>query len=324
MDIREEEVEKFLDEHNDFTKSYFERKATSSMVDHWLANRSHRPGSRAMQVNHVRNDGKPERKSLGPSVLPSEKLKSLLSDDIDAMKSHSSRRKSELEVLDEKELFMELIRDIANELDINRLSHKILVNVSILTNADRCSLFLVQGSRDHKVLVSKLFDVTADSTVQESMCSDGDEIVVPLGVGIAGHTAQTGETVNIKNAYAVWFSSEVCARVCTYWILTWRNYVHAMYLISCSVPRPSLKKITFCCMREKTAEGGFLRNETVSDTLTQIRSAGFFVLRLKNIWRTQILSRVVHNNLSCFHFILFIPRTAWKQRYFFSFFQKVS
>ena len=214
MDIREEEVEKFLDEHNDFTKSYFERKATSSMVDHWLANRSHRPGSRAMQVNHVRNDGKPERKSLGPSVLPSEKLKSLLSDDIDAMKSHSSRRKSELEVLDEKELFMELIRDIANELDINRLSHKILVNVSILTNADRCSLFLVQGSRDHKVLVSKLFDVTADSTVQESMCSDGDEIVVPLGVGIAGHTAQTGETVNIKNAYAVWFSFwSVCACV---------------------------------------------------------------------------------------------------------------
>lgn len=62
-------------------------------------------------------------------------------------------------LLDEGELFMELIRDVSNELDIDVLCHKILVNVGLLTRADRGSLFLVRG----KHLVAKLFDVTVDT-----------------------------------------------------------------------------------------------------------------------------------------------------------------
>lgn len=62
--------------------------------------------------------------------------------------------------LDEGELFMELIRDVANELDIDVLCHKILVNVSLLTYADRGSLFLAKGSANNRYLVAKLFDVT--------------------------------------------------------------------------------------------------------------------------------------------------------------------
>jgi hypothetical protein len=37
------------------------------------------------------------------------------------------------------------VKDICNELDVRSLCHKILQNVSILLNADRGSLFLVQG-----------------------------------------------------------------------------------------------------------------------------------------------------------------------------------
>lgn len=62
--------------------------------------------------------------------------------------------------LDEGELFMELIRDVANELDIDVLCHKILVNVGLLTHADRGSLFLAKGTPTNKYLVAKLFDVT--------------------------------------------------------------------------------------------------------------------------------------------------------------------
>lgn len=68
-----------------------------------------------------------------------------------------------LENLDEGELFMELIRDIANELDINVLCHKILVNVGLLTHADRGSLFLANGPPNNRHLVAKLFDVTQDT-----------------------------------------------------------------------------------------------------------------------------------------------------------------
>lgn len=58
---------------------------------------------------------------------------------------------------------MELVRDVANELDINVLCHKILVNVGLLTHADRGSLFLVKGDGENRVLVAKLFDVTEDT-----------------------------------------------------------------------------------------------------------------------------------------------------------------
>lgn len=204
MSLSSDLVEKYLDEHHDFAKSYFERKATSSMVDNWMSSRSHRPGSRAMQVNHLQRDSaKPQIILKTDGDFTNGKLNSIFGSARDGRKPSMPRRKSKLGDLDEKELFMELIRDIANELDINMLSHKLLVNVSILTNSDRCSLFLVRGSRENRVLVSKLFDVTSESTVNESIRSEEDEICVPLGVGIAGHTAATGETINIKDAYSV-------------------------------------------------------------------------------------------------------------------------
>lgn len=60
---------------------------------------------------------------------------------------------------------MELIRDISNELDIDVLCHKILVNVCLLTHADRGSLFLTAsgGPNPNRELVAKLFDVTQDT-----------------------------------------------------------------------------------------------------------------------------------------------------------------
>ena len=53
------------------------------------------------------------------------------------------KTRQELESLNERELIFELVKDICNDLDVRSLCHKILKNVSILTNADRCSLFLV-------------------------------------------------------------------------------------------------------------------------------------------------------------------------------------
>ena len=46
----------------------------------------------------------------------------------------------------------ELVIDICNDLDVTSLCHKILQNVCLLVNADRCSLFLVQGEDDNRLL----------------------------------------------------------------------------------------------------------------------------------------------------------------------------
>ena len=48
---------------------------------------------------------------------------------------------------------MELVRDIAQDLDLVSLCFKILLNVGILTNGDRCSLFLIFGSGDQRYVL---------------------------------------------------------------------------------------------------------------------------------------------------------------------------
>ena len=99
---------------------------------------------------------------------------------------------------------MELLRDVVSpDFDVNSLSHKILVNVILLTNADRSSLFLVEGPEDNPVLVSRLFDVMENSTVESALHEEVDAIKMPAGVGIAGYVAQTGEALNLEDAYEV-------------------------------------------------------------------------------------------------------------------------
>lgn len=113
-------------------------------------------------------------------------------------------RRRDLDTLDESELFMELIRDVANELDIDVLCHKILVNVSLLTHADRGSLFLARGTPDNRYLVAKLFDVRQDTKFEEAVKkARTEEIRIPFGVGIAGTVAQSKALINIKDAYQV-------------------------------------------------------------------------------------------------------------------------
>ena len=69
----------------------------------------------------------------------------------------------DLELLAQNDKLMDLILDISNELDINVLCHKILVNVCRLTQADRSSLFLARGPRGKRYLEAKLFDVQVDT-----------------------------------------------------------------------------------------------------------------------------------------------------------------
>lgn len=114
------------------------------------------------------------------------------------------RPQRDLDHMDESELFMELIRDVANELDIDVLCHKILRNVSLLTHADRGSLFLARGQANNRYLVAKLFDVRHDTELEEAIKqARNEEIRIPFGVGIAGTVAQNKTLINIKDAYNV-------------------------------------------------------------------------------------------------------------------------
>ncbi|KAK4296300.1 hypothetical protein Pmani_031195 [Petrolisthes manimaculis] len=189
FDLTEVQVQSYLDRH-------------PHVVERWL--REHSP---LAAFRKVRGRGGGETPS---SATPTESNTHLV-----ANYSYASRRNSltswlspktgktrKVERLTEPELFMELIRDISTELDIDTLCHKILVNVGHLTHADRASLFLAQGPPSARCLVAKLFDVTVDTVLEEALSNAADrEILLPWGVGIVGHVADTKEVINIKDAY---------------------------------------------------------------------------------------------------------------------------
>ncbi|XP_054826097.1 dual 3',5'-cyclic-AMP and -GMP phosphodiesterase 11A [Eublepharis macularius] len=101
----------------------------------------------------------------------------------------------------ERQFFLELVKDISNDLDLAALSYKILIFVCLMVDADRGSLFLVEGGAK-KSLVSKVFDVHAGTPLLPCYSSeDSNEVQVPWGKGIIGYVAQHGETVNIPDAY---------------------------------------------------------------------------------------------------------------------------
>lgn len=226
-------VEQWLDNHPDFVQDYFSRKATRTLIDGWLYEHSGSMESPAAiggsllgyDMSSTGSNSKassgantPVRKIstqefekrgqiLKPMVFTVDGVPSFLGSAAslpDNSPPKPRRRRSELKVLDERELMYELLLDICNDLDMTSLYHKILQNVSLLLGADRCSLFLVEGEKNTSdfCLCSKLFDVSIRSTVQDSTRLS-QEIRVPWGTGIVGHVAMTGEVLNIPDAYEV-------------------------------------------------------------------------------------------------------------------------
>ncbi len=87
------------------------------------------------------------------------------------------------------EILLNVMRSVASELEIDQLLQKIVAKTSEAMNADRCTLFLI----DRK---------TGDLWSKVAQGPNLAEIRVPRGMGIAGHVALTGETVNIRDAYS--------------------------------------------------------------------------------------------------------------------------
>ena len=214
MMLTKDEVSQFLKNNPEFTNEYFLNHASPKIVERWVQQRS-----RKLSVPDISRVNKISRSCTDLVLRPlpaasNTKLNRFLgsgsglnngNDKNQETPIQRPKRKTfeELSALNEKDLFMELIRDIAYELDVDELSHKILVNVSILTRCDRSSLFLCKGHKDRKYLISRLFDVTADSTVEEAVKPIEEAIIIPFGVGIAGNAASSGEMINIEDAYKV-------------------------------------------------------------------------------------------------------------------------
>ena len=87
------------------------------------------------------------------------------------------------------ETLLKVMKSVASELHIDELLKRIVNSTSEVMNAERASLFLVDPK-------------TGDLWSKVAQGIESMEIRVPIGVGIAGHVAMTGETINIEDAYA--------------------------------------------------------------------------------------------------------------------------
>ncbi|XP_074034856.1 phosphodiesterase 11 isoform X2 [Leptinotarsa decemlineata] len=230
------QMESWMDEHPDFVNDYFLRKATRQVVEQWQVSHATPTSSSVELASPTHNQSRassgattPVRKIsahefergglLKPMINTIDGQPTFLTNENQTPGGTSSptpgrrhrRSRHELRQMDEKDLIFELVKDICNELEVRCLCHKILQNVCMLLHADRGSLFLVQGDKNSgcphspgsgnrdRCLVSKLFDVCSKSTLMEM--EKKEEIKIPLGTGIVGYVAESGEPVNIPDAY---------------------------------------------------------------------------------------------------------------------------
>nr|DBA28713.1 TPA: hypothetical protein GDO54_009020 [Pyxicephalus adspersus] len=105
----------------------------------------------------------------------------------------------ELVQVEESEIFFELIKDMQESINMEKVVFKTLKRISILIHADRCSLFMYRQRNGTPELATRLFNVNDKSKLEDCLVPPDSEIVFPLDFGVVGHVAHTKKTINIKD-----------------------------------------------------------------------------------------------------------------------------
>ncbi|XP_066468722.1 rod cGMP-specific 3',5'-cyclic phosphodiesterase subunit beta [Tiliqua scincoides] len=100
---------------------------------------------------------------------------------------------------EESETFFELIQDMQDSINMEKVVFKTLRRISTVIGADRCSLFMYRQRNGTPELATQLFNVHKESTLEECLVTPDCEIVFPLDFGVVGYVAQTKKTMNVQN-----------------------------------------------------------------------------------------------------------------------------
>ncbi|CAB3377218.1 Hypothetical predicted protein [Cloeon dipterum] len=101
------------------------------------------------------------------------------------------------------DFLLKVVKSIFQDMvSMDALVVKVMTYAQRLVDADRASLFLVDSR--NKELYARIFDMGTDESKdsEENSSTRGKEIRFPLGTGIAGQVALTGEVLNITDAYS--------------------------------------------------------------------------------------------------------------------------
>uniref|UniRef100_A0AAX7V5U9 Phosphodiesterase n=1 Tax=Astatotilapia calliptera TaxID=8154 RepID=A0AAX7V5U9_ASTCA len=106
---------------------------------------------------------------------------------------------STISKIEESKIMYDLIKDMQENINMEKVVFKILRRVSALLHADRCSLFMYRQRNGVGELATRLFNVSKDSEFDDCIVPPDSEIVYPLDMGIVGNVALTKKSVNVKN-----------------------------------------------------------------------------------------------------------------------------
>uniref|UniRef100_A0A3B3X975 Phosphodiesterase n=1 Tax=Poecilia mexicana TaxID=48701 RepID=A0A3B3X975_9TELE len=141
-------------------------------------------------------------KTLSPSSI--SKISGLPEKEIDFGKLE------ELSRVEESRIMFDLIKDMQENINMEKVVFKILKRLGALIHADRCSLFMYRQRNGIGELATRLFNVSTNSVLEDCVVPPDSEIVYPLDLGIVGNVALTKKNVNVKDVKeSQYFSSFV-------------------------------------------------------------------------------------------------------------------
>ncbi|XP_054647426.1 rod cGMP-specific 3',5'-cyclic phosphodiesterase subunit alpha isoform X1 [Dunckerocampus dactyliophorus] len=105
----------------------------------------------------------------------------------------------ELSMVEESEVLFDLVRDIQDNLQMEKSVFNLMRHLSFMMRADRMSLFMYRQRNGVAELATRLFNVHKDSVFDDCLVQPDSEIVYPLDLGIVGHVASSKKMVNVPD-----------------------------------------------------------------------------------------------------------------------------
>lgn len=214
-------ISKWLDKNPQFLTEYLRKMQlqrrdaimnddTSQMLANLYSNLRLQPHS----LSSDNNVKKPTSNTISQEVEDLFNNEAINEFDLNHNNNDTNKRK-QFKELGLYEKMYALVKALYQSLDLKTTCKKILKTVSLLLDADRCSLFLVVDDDEFeckKALVSVVFDaqslnkqISSNEVIKQSICNDdtksNEQIKLPYGIGIAGYVASTGLPLNITDAY---------------------------------------------------------------------------------------------------------------------------
>ncbi|OCT71760.1 cone cGMP-specific 3',5'-cyclic phosphodiesterase subunit alpha'-like [Xenopus laevis] len=105
----------------------------------------------------------------------------------------------EMSKIEEADIFLELVKEIQDDSNMEKIVHKVLQRLAYLLQGDCCSMFSFRSRNGVPEMATRLFNVTKTSKFEDNLVAPESEIVFPLDIGIVGWVAHTKKSFNVPD-----------------------------------------------------------------------------------------------------------------------------